>query len=597
MRVADFFCGAGGFSEGFREAGFQIVFAVDKWSPAVNTYRANQFETNVIQDDVVRISDLPDAEFERLVPDTEIIIGSPPCVAFSNSNKSGNGDKMLGLQLLHAYLRIIARKKFKQHSQLKYWVLENVPNIQNYIQSSYTAAELGVPQLGEHAVLYPRKDSSHVYNAKHFGVPSSRKRFLCGEFPEPARACTDETVVPMQTVLDDLGEPCHPNAACIVDRNHDGLVLPSQDVSDHQYEYIVPKFEWEKAERLKKDKGYMGKMSFPEDTSKPARTVMATMSASSRESMILRCRDGIYRLPTVREVASMMSFPIDYRFYGATRGIKYTLVGNAVPPKLSYAIAAEICSKEGLTPPSGYPHIDHDPSIEFVDLNWSIVPEKEEKPKRPDARFKYHVPYLIIDGYRVELTNCGRSDLKRRRGTWRVELHHGQGKSQARCYIPRIVAEDIDEKLRDQVEVFIRDISPRLCSADEFQRRHCMTAAERGDRIGPYELLERTREFIEASLTEDERRRTVQVHDDPKHIPQAISVGYYILERLTKAIGGMGDGRYNKKAGTVENQERRRERRNDRHSRKVQRKYQPAERVQDSSGVPDLQQVQRENRH
>ena len=36
MKVADFFCG-GGFSEGFRQAGFEIVFAVDKWEPAVNT--------------------------------------------------------------------------------------------------------------------------------------------------------------------------------------------------------------------------------------------------------------------------------------------------------------------------------------------------------------------------------------------------------------------------------------------------------------------------------------------------------------------------------------------------------------------------------
>ena len=35
MRVADFFCGGGGFSEGFRQAGFEIVFAVDKWGPAV----------------------------------------------------------------------------------------------------------------------------------------------------------------------------------------------------------------------------------------------------------------------------------------------------------------------------------------------------------------------------------------------------------------------------------------------------------------------------------------------------------------------------------------------------------------------------------
>lgn len=105
MRVADFFCGGGGFSEGFRQAGFEIVFAVDKWAPAVNTYKGNKPGANVIQDDVIRISNLPDDEFEALVPDSEVIIGSPPCQSFSHSNKSGNADKELGIKLIEAYVQ------------------------------------------------------------------------------------------------------------------------------------------------------------------------------------------------------------------------------------------------------------------------------------------------------------------------------------------------------------------------------------------------------------------------------------------------------------------------------------------------------------
>ena len=114
MRVADFFCGGGGFSEGFRQAGFDLVFAVDKWKPAVMTYKGNKPGVNVILDDIIRISNLGDEEFENLVPDSEVIIGSPPCQAFSQSNKSGNADKTIGIQLIEAYLRIIARKKFKK---------------------------------------------------------------------------------------------------------------------------------------------------------------------------------------------------------------------------------------------------------------------------------------------------------------------------------------------------------------------------------------------------------------------------------------------------------------------------------------------------
>lgn len=67
MRVADFFCGGGGFSEGFRQAGFNIVFAVDKWEPAITTYKGNKPGVNAILDDVIRISNLPDDEFERRI--------------------------------------------------------------------------------------------------------------------------------------------------------------------------------------------------------------------------------------------------------------------------------------------------------------------------------------------------------------------------------------------------------------------------------------------------------------------------------------------------------------------------------------------------
>ena len=66
MRVADFFCGGGGFSEGFRQAGFNIIFAVDKWTPAVTTYQGNKPDVKVVQDDVFRISKLSDDEFEKL---------------------------------------------------------------------------------------------------------------------------------------------------------------------------------------------------------------------------------------------------------------------------------------------------------------------------------------------------------------------------------------------------------------------------------------------------------------------------------------------------------------------------------------------------
>lgn len=40
-RAIDLFCGCGGLSLGFQNAGFQIVHAFDNWDKAVNIYNTN----------------------------------------------------------------------------------------------------------------------------------------------------------------------------------------------------------------------------------------------------------------------------------------------------------------------------------------------------------------------------------------------------------------------------------------------------------------------------------------------------------------------------------------------------------------------------
>jgi DNA (cytosine-5)-methyltransferase 1 len=526
MRVSDFYCGAGGFSEGFRQAGFELCFAVDKWEPAINTYRANKPQCKVIQDDVIRISYLPDDEFNTLIPDTEVIIGSPPCVAFSNSNKSGNGDKVLGIKLIEAFLRIVARKKFKENSILRYWVLENVPNVQKYIEKAYHAQDLG---LDGDFVLRPLKHAS-IYNAKHFGAPTNRKRFLCGDFPPLVATHKDESVITLGKVLDSLklsGDP----EQIIQDINYPDLALPANQVSDHNYVCELQPFEWKTAKRLKEDRGYMGKMSFPEKLDAPARTVMATMSSSSRESMILELGKNRYRLPTVREAASMMSFPIDYKFYGKSKGIKHTLVGNAVPPKLSYAIAKAIAVDSDKPVPNYYFPIEHNQDIPFIDLNGKIFPKKEEKPKRSISKFKYHIPYMVIHAYRVELTNY-HSNFETKTFYWNAEIHYSQGRRNARKYEPLISSTLWDDELYSKIDTFIAEIKDFICgSFNEFQEIYCMTSADRSSQryYGPYELLESVKTFIINSLHDDEMEQLVQVSSGLPKFPKPILLGYYII--------------------------------------------------------------------
>lgn len=544
MRVADFFCGGGGFSEGFRQAGFEIVFAVDKWEFAVNTYKGNKPGVNVHLDDVIRISQLPDKEFEELVPDSEVIIGSPPCQSFSNSNKSGNSDKSLGIQLIEAYLRIIARKKYKNNSVLRYWILENVPNVKNYIKEEYSAADLGL--TGDY-ILRTRDGASGVYNAKYYGAPTNRERYLCGEFPTPEKTRNDSNVVTLGAVLKSLGEPGSTGKKHIHDVNYPELSMPRKKVSDHHYVYELAQHEYESCKRLKQDKGYMGRMSFPENLKKPARTVMATMSASSRETMVLEYKENRYRLPTVREAASMMSFPIDYRFYGISRGTKHTLVGNAVPPKMSYALAIAIAKKEGEAIPDRYIPIQHDDSIPFVELNGTKYPINKEIPRRDIAKFKYHIPYLIIDAYRVELTNY-HSDFKEKQFKWDAEIHYSQGKDKAKKYNPNIPLKSLEienNNLASSVSRFIQDwLRKNPIDHGFFQASYCMTGEERREngRVGPYELLSSIRNFIDNNLSTEEQRNRIALDTAPFHIPFAIAVGYYVLDQITKSMGGKNNG-------------------------------------------------------
>ncbi|HCL02985.1 MAG TPA: DNA cytosine methyltransferase [Lachnoclostridium phytofermentans] len=538
MRVADFFCGGGGFSEGFRQAGFQIVFAVDKWEPAVASYKGNKPGVNAILDDVIRISLLDDEEFESIVPDSEVIIGSPPCQSFSHSNKSGNADKTLGIKLIEAYLRIIARKKNKPNSSLKYWVLENVPNVRNYIREEYTAANLG---LEGNFVLRPHDGASGIYNAKYFGAPTNRERYLCGEFPSLTPTHTDENVVTLNDVLQALGDPANEESDVITDVNYPDLRLHRNQVSDHHYIYELAQFEIETARRLKQDKGYMGKMSFPENLDKPSRTVMATMSASSREAMILGWRDGKYRLPTVREVATMMGFPIDYRFYGCSKGIKHTLVGNAVSPKLSYAIAKAILQDSGEVVPEHYIPIHYDNNIPFHNLNGTIFELKKEKKKRLKAKFKYHIPYMIINAYRVELTNY-LSDFERQSFEWNAEIHYSQGKARAAQYSPLFSIDVFPDMYQSEIMCFIEAENEKLDTSYGFQIAFCMTQEERkkANIMGPYELLNDVKQFIVKHISEEDMNRNVEIPGHSLQIPFAICMGYFILNSVMNRLGRKG---------------------------------------------------------
>lgn len=149
---AEFFCGAGGLSLGFRRAGWRSLLAVDNWPDAVATYRANFPSDNIVPCD---ISMLKKEHLKRLLPERpDWVIGGPPCQGFSTVGKRQRTDPRN--MLVKEFARVV------QDLRPRGFVMENVIGLRDmqfvdfvcHLFPSYrvtnvvlTAADYGVPQL------------------------------------------------------------------------------------------------------------------------------------------------------------------------------------------------------------------------------------------------------------------------------------------------------------------------------------------------------------------------------------------------------------------------------------------------------------------
>ncbi|SFM49365.1 DNA cytosine methyltransferase [Methanolobus profundi] len=535
LTAADFFCGGGGFSEGFRQNDFELLFALDSWQPAIDTHHLNHPDCNAVRMDILEI-DTPE-KIDEFVPDVDVLIGSPPCVSFSGSNKAGKADKSLGIKLIEAYLRIVAWKKSK--GQLKYWLLENVPNAGSYVKDKYTWKELGLPGDGPDLVV----ERKEVFNAAYYGAPQARKRFVCGDFPLPEPTCKDASeFTTTRHVLEALRNPFEKDHSGTITDPSYGLSVAADSLTDHFYDTRVADFEWKKARRMKEDHGFMGKMSFPEDLDRPSRTVMATMSASTRESMILEAMDENgehigYRLPTIREIASFMSFPITYQFQANNESSKYRLVGNAVCSRLSSALAKAILIKEGIEPPEEFiPLPDTRPN---VDLRGTKRKLKTQGRKKPDAKFAIHIPYIKIRGFRVELSNKD-SDFEKGNIKWSCILHQGSGKNALMCRPDECDLTEIVDQIPGFDE-FKEDVHERFSEfdMDHTHLQEAYVARCESEYISPEQALHIMKELVDKHFPDEDAfvnnsNGTIAIERD--RVPVRVIAGMYACDYFVECL-------------------------------------------------------------
>ena len=445
LTVIDFFCGAGGFSEGFRQHGFEILLGVDCWQPAIDTINHN-FSKEFIKKNILDFSE--SIEEIEMLPDSDIIIGSPPCISFSSSNKSGKADKSLGVLLIETFLRIIAIKKYQSNSKLKAWFMENIVNSSKFLKPSYTFQDLKLSGWAKKNKINPNKiaitlfGNSQIVNSADYGSFQARKRIISGEIIKYGKLILPKPINKSFDVKNNL--PFHKTISVIkenfpspFERSSNELIkdplynfeIEKNKITDHFYDTGIYKSDWSNSKYLKTNHPYMGKMSFPENLNKPSRTITATNIATSRESIIYKTEikrkgHGEFRSPTVREAAIIMGFPITYQFLGS-ENTKWRLVGNAVCPPLSRAIAELV--KKKINPNSDLSFfITKTPNLNgVINLNNFSINKFIKAPiKNKGSKFRRH-PFKN-GNMTIALSNYNINDNKSR-DKWFVTAFYGTG--------------------------------------------------------------------------------------------------------------------------------------------------------------------------
>jgi DNA (cytosine-5)-methyltransferase 1 len=289
--------------------------------------------------------------------------------------------------------------------------------------------------------------------------------------------------------MDALGPPLNSTKTTITDVSFP-ITLNVNDVTDHFYDSEIPK-EWaDKAKRLKVDHGFMGKMDFPDRTDRLCRTIMATESYCSRESIILQKENShAYRAPTIRELACLMGFPIDYQFIGTNSNSKHKQIGNAVCVHLSMALAKamkremniELVKKERVLVKAHF---------NLNELTIPLFANYTSSPKKMKSKFHIHVPYLKINQLRVELDNIT-SDFDNSIFKWRCILHKGSGKKALQTQLSNTILYPIisSQNTFQEFNTWLEELKLHVYDSYIFQEKNCniVTACEM--HYSPTELL------------------------------------------------------------------------------------------------------------
>ena len=360
--VVDLFCGAGGLSEGFRQAGYHVVAGNDFDDAAGETFAKMHPEArfiggpiqNVVTKQLLGSADLKKGELD-------VLIGGPPCQGFSVYNhQRGLHDERSSLYL--EYLRIV------EGLNPKWVILENVTGMNSAGNGEAVRAIIrGLAELG-YVV------EAKTLKAEEYGVPQERRRILfMGNrlglpvyWPEPTHG---PGLLPFVTVRDAIGDLPELSNGESYEKSAYGsrakgdyqkyIRAGSKGVTNHaapklgdinmkRLEHIPQGGSWRDIPFDLLPKG-MKRAKRSDHTKRYGRLRWDGLSST----ILTKCdiHWGAYIHPeqdrsiSVREAARFQSFPDWFEFSGS-RTEQYVQVGNAVPPLLGKKMAEAIMAVE-----------------------------------------------------------------------------------------------------------------------------------------------------------------------------------------------------------------------------------------------------------
>lgn len=335
IKAIDFFCGAGGLTRGLLDAGIAVVAGIDNDERLRRTYESNNAPSRFIRRDIREVdTDRLLDELEIRCADTTVYAACTPCQPFSSLNptKSGDGEKALLLE----FSRIIEQRP------PDFIIVENVPGLHNAIGMDIYTKFLAT--LEEYGFLA----DSGLLDAKDFGVPQTRKRFILvaarhdkPRLPEPTTGDAPATV------RDAIFKypPLAAGATSASFLNHAARFLPPH------HRRIVEAVPFDGGSRNDvPDPSIL--LACHQRNPKAHKDVFGRMAWDEPSpTLTCRCTDvycGRFVHPTQhrgisqREAAALQSFRDDYEFFGHSFLEKSRQIGNAVPVLLATELGVAV---------------------------------------------------------------------------------------------------------------------------------------------------------------------------------------------------------------------------------------------------------------